>query len=202
MPPRHPRRPLRPPLGRRPFGPRPGRAARQLNPRLQRELRRANHLLNTGQHANAAEIFIKLGERARDLGIAGPAPMLLMRAAHALLLGALIERSTQQAYAALGLLADAGRWLAVQRESQHYLEALDGGGYSDETAKLRQWLDEKIGAYIPADRKQNPEDTRERFPEKCPYCGASMSLEQVNTRVARAAECHYCGSVVLATQKD
>ena len=203
MPPRRPRKPLRGgPFGRKPPGPQPANRprphpyVRQLNPLLQRELRRANHLLGTGDHANAAEIFASLAERAQDLGILGPAAMLFLQAGRAYMLGAETEAALDRAMSGLKLLAAGERWQVLQREGERIVEEFERQGVDKAAAGLRTWLDEKLGDQ--PDR-EGIEKTG-KLPEKCPYCGATMSLEQM--RGGNAAECRYCGSVVLSAQMD
>jgi hypothetical protein len=167
---------------------------RQLNPRLQRELRRANHLLAVGEHANAGHIFQDLAERARDHDIVYPAPMLFMQAAHAFLLGEAFEPSLENARLGLDMLAAQERWRALRFESDRYLSELEAAGKKAEAAELRTHLSSHSAQAESVTQEEVQETT---LPEKCPYCGASMSLEQINAGGGRAAECTYCGSVVL-----
>ena len=112
------------PFGR-PIRPRgPLLAGRALNPRIQRELHRANHLDAIGDHTNAAQIFTSIAERALDRGIVYPAPMLYMQAAHAYLLGEVFEQSLEQARRGLDLLAAQERWPALRHEGQGYVDWL------------------------------------------------------------------------------
>lgn len=181
----------------RPFRPRgplvPGRA---LNPRVQRELRRANHLMAVGQHLNAAEIFVDIAQRALDIGIVYPAPMLFMQAAHAYLLGEAFDKSIAQATTGLDLLAAQERRGALNSEGTRYIESLGGAGREEEAETFRAWLKDRLqGSWA----ESEPE---KQLPEKCPYCGASMSLEQIHAGASGAAECQYCGSVVLPRTHD
>lgn len=170
---------------------------RQLNPRLQRELRRANHLLAIGDHVNAGHIFNELAQHARDRDLIFPAPMLFMQAAHAYLMGEAYEPSMENARLGLDLLAAQERWRALRFEAQRYTEELRGAGKKTEAQELRIWL---LGKATDTQLTQptEPEIEEEKIlPEKCPYCGAAMSLEQINAGGGNAAECKYCGSVVL-----
>ena len=180
----------------RPFKPRgallPGRA---LNPRIQRELRRANHLMAVGDHLNAAEVFLDIAKRAQDIGIVYPAPMLFMQAAHAYLLGEAFDKSIEQATFSLELLAAQERGTALQIEGIRYIEALEAANRADDAKNIRTWLQDRV--QIDSDRKLNTS-----LPEKCPYCGASMSMEELTTRRGQAAECQYCGSVVLPRNEE
>lgn len=179
----------------RPRGPLlPGRA---LNPRVQRELRRANHLMAVGEHLNAAEIFVEIAKRAQDIGIVYPAPMLFLRAAHACLLGEAFAQSVEQARTGFELLADQERWRALKHEGARYIDELEAAGQKDEAQKLHTWLNgtlegQELGASAP----------QGQLPEKCPYCGASMSLEAINAARGQAAECQYCGSVLLPRNEE
>lgn len=179
------------PFGR-PFKPRgPLLRGRALHPRLRRELRRANHLMAIGEHINAAQIFISLAEQARDSGIVYPAPMLFMQAAHACLLGESFDLSLAQARTGLDLLSAQERWRALKREGQRYIQALESAGKQADAQQLRAWLEEQMQG------KPLEKTGAGQLPEKCPYCGASLSLEQINAGGRLAAECQYCGSVVL-----
>ncbi|MEX2144053.1 MAG: hypothetical protein WD740_05610 [Anaerolineales bacterium] len=158
---------------------------------MQRELRRANHLMAVGDHLNAAEIFVSIANKARDLGIVYPAPLLFLRAAHAYLLGEIFDSSIQQAKTGLSLLTDQERWAALYDEGERYILSLDNADQKEMVQHLRAWLAERL-------QGRNVEmPPQAQLPEKCSYCGASMSMEQIDFAGGRAAECHYCGSVVL-----
>ena len=175
-------------------------AGRQLNPKLQRELKRANHLLQNGEHKNAARIFRNLGENAQDKGILFPAAMLFSQSAKASLRANEIQESVTQIQRGLILLAANQRWAAFQSEGQAFISALQNSGFEKEADDLTLWMTEK-SLKIP-EAEKTAENSKINFPNKCPYCGASMSLEQIKSSLQSAAECKYCGSVVLALQID
>jgi len=182
----------------RPWRPRgPLLPGRSLNPRVQRELRRANHLMAVGDHLNAAEIFVDIARKAQDIGIVYPAPMLFMQAAHAYLLGEAYAQSVEQARTGLEMLADQERWRALNHEGKRYIVELEGVEQKEEAQKLQAWIDEKLEGH---DLESPP--NHGQLPEKCPYCGASMSLEAINAGNGQAAECQYCGSVVLPRSEE
>lgn len=184
------------PFGR-PFKPRgPLLRGRALHPRLRRELRRANHLMAMGEHVNAAQILVSLAEQARDSGILYPAPMLFMQAAHAYLLGESFDFSLAQARTGLDLLAAQERWRALNSEGKRYIQGLESAGRQADAQQLRAWLEDQLQG------KPLEESGAGQLPEKCPYCGASMSLEQINAGGQRAAECQYCGSMVLPRTEE
>ncbi len=172
-----------------------------LHPRLQRELRRANHLLAVGDHVNAGQIFQSLAEKARDRDFIYPAPMLFIQAAHAFLLGESFAPSLENAQAGLGMLAEQQRWRALNFEGHRHIDELEGAGQKEEAQKLREWLALNLKGQ-PAEQTAAVESEEKVLPEKCPYCGASLSLEQMNAAGGRAAECLYCGSVVLPRAQE
>ena len=171
-----------------------------LHPRLQRELRRANHLLAVGDHVNAGQIFHALGLEARDRDYIYPAPMLFMQAARAFLMGESFALSIENARLGLEMLAEQQRWRGLDREGNETIEHLDEAGQKEEAAKLRDWLKQQL-ASAPGE-KISPAAEVKSLPEKCPYCGASLSLEQINAGGSGAAECSFCGSVVLPRSND
>ncbi|MQC26104.1 MAG: hypothetical protein DWG76_01460 [Chloroflexi bacterium] len=165
---------------------------------MQRELRRAIHLMHTGAHLNAAQIFTSLAQRAQDRAILGPASMLFIQSGLAYLYGAQGESGVEQAYNGLKLLAAEQHLEALQREGGRFVTALEEQGLTEEATELRAWLSGQLGDHTHASKAEH----KYQVPEQCPYCGASMSLEQLSGLNARAAECHYCGSVVRSTQMD
>jgi hypothetical protein len=181
------------PTWERPWKPRgPLLPGRSLNPKIQKELRRANHLMAIGQHVNAATMFTDIAGSALDIGIVYPAPMLYIQAAHAYLMGEDHERSLAAASTGLDLLAGQERRARLQSEGERYVEALEAAGRAAEVEQVRGWL---------ADRLQGEpvaEDANDSMPDRCPYCGATMSLEEIRSRRGVAAECQYCGSILLS----
>jgi DNA-directed RNA polymerase subunit RPC12/RpoP len=150
-----------------------------------------------GDHLNAAEIFLDIARRAVDIGIVYPAPMLFLQAAHAYLFGEAYPQSIEQARAGLEMLAGQERWAGLKREGERYINELDAAGQKDEAQILRTWFDEALEG-----KELKPTTPQGQLPEKCPYCGASMSLESINAAGGRAAECQYCGSVILPRNEE
>lgn len=165
---------------------------RSLNPRIQKELRRANHLMAIGQHINAATIFIDIAQSALDIGIVYPAPMLYIQAAHAYLFGEDYERSLAMASTGLDLLAGQERRARLENEGERYIEALEAAGRAPEMEQVRGWLADRLQGEAAAG------DANDSMPDRCPYCGATMSLEEIRSRASLAAECQYCGSILLS----
>lgn len=162
-------------------------AGRSLNPRQQKELRRANHLLSIGDHANAAILFEDMAGRAHDRSIDYPAAMLLLQAAHAHLMAENAESSLAVARRGLEQLASQERWAQLHHEGQRYLAELRAAQPEAAADALAVWLTEATPQPLPAEKPAH---------DICPYCGAHGSLEPL--AAGRANSCRYCGSVVLA----
>ena len=175
-------------------------ASRQLDPKMQRELKRANHLLQNGAHKNAAQIFLNLGENALDKGILFPAAMLFSQTAKAYLLSNEIEDSGIQIRRALLLLSANHHWKAFKNEGEAIIVAMQNSGFENEAEELTQWMADKSLDHKESNTISKP--SKATIPNKCPYCGASMSLEQIKSSRQSASECKYCGSVVLEQQID
>lgn len=181
--------------GERPWKPRgPLLPGRSLNPRIQKELRRANRLMAVGQHTNAAAMFTDIAGSALDIGIVYPAPMLYIQAAHAFLMGDDYEHSLEAASTGLDLLAGQERRARLQSEGERYIDALESAGRTSEVQQVRGWLADRLQGEAEA------EEANDSMPDRCPYCGASMSLGEIRSRGGLATECQYCGSILLARQ--
>lgn len=167
---------------------------------MQKELRRANHLMSKGEHNSSASIFLSLAKRAQDRGIIRPASMLFLQAALAFILAGDINAALEQAYQGLEMLAAEERWTVLNREGERIIGAMEEEGQQESAKELRAWLSAKLKDKPLPGPTGSSTKSRVQLPEKCPYCGASMSLEQLNAGEARAAECHYCGSIVLPSQ--
>jgi aconitase A len=156
--------------------------------------------MSKGEHSNAANIFLSLAERARDLGIMQPASMLFLQSAHAYILAGEVDSAVENAHIGLSMLADADNWPDLRHQAERISELMSAEGFSNQVADMKAWLEKKIKE-APADvTTQHDQKSASTIPEKCPYCGATMSLDQINAAGAKAAECRYCGSVVLPIQ--
>ncbi|MGH2581335.1 MAG: hypothetical protein ACRDFQ_00390 [Anaerolineales bacterium] len=180
----------------RPWKPRgPLLAGRMLNPRLQNEIRRANHLMAVGDHLNAARIFENLALKAVDLNFVYPAPMLFMQAAHAHALGGDLRNSLDIGRRGLEMLVAQERRDQLIFEGSRLADTMESGGNSENAEMIRDFLDE----LLPDDQRQPSKrcSGAKTIPEKCPYCGATMDLESLVSN-QQASECQYCGSIVMA----
>ncbi len=158
--------------------------------------------MQIGEHLNAAQIFLNLGENAQDRGILIPASMLFLQSATAYFLANELQQSIEQSYKGLNLLAANHRWAAFSREGQRIVEAWQHGGYSKEAQELLSWLEEKTNISSKKENEISADNQKysSGVPSKCPYCGASLSLQQIKNTRQSATECKYCGSVVIKDQ--
>src|SRR5512139_107272 len=86
-----------------------------LGPRLRRTLRRAHHLLETGEHGNAAVLFDELALHARDRNLIEIAPFLFLQGGRAHLLAGQAQAGERDLWEGLDLLAGSQRWGILRR---------------------------------------------------------------------------------------
>lgn len=190
-------RPGRFPGGRGPMRGMQRRGHRPIfTPRIEKELRRANHLMERGDHANAAVLFDRLAIDAHDKNILRHAPMLFLQAAHAFILSGKIKDGLQRVRTGLDILAKTNRWRALQNAGQRAVNILSETGYSSEAQEINSWLEEKLSAQDLIQPEDEKNFSRGQLPPKCPYCGATVHPDETNWINSSSAECIYCGSTI------
>jgi len=194
------RRPLRrPPVsGRRPLRRPP------LPPRVRRELVRANHLMADGQFADAAEIFGRLSEKARQRGLLVRAGDLALQASRAHFSAGHVELAFDQARDALRLLVRGGRAGRAVRLLPRITASLREKGYDAEAGQLEQEAERVLGrvglSLNEVSQRLPPVAERSgTLPARCSGCGAPLVPDEVEWHDACTAECLYCGSIVKTT---
>ncbi|MBW8010022.1 MAG: hypothetical protein FVQ83_02110 [Chloroflexi bacterium] len=166
-------------------------------PRIQKELRRANHLNETGDHANAAVIFERLAIDAHDKNILRHAPMLYLQAAHAFILSSQVAEGVERARTGLEILAETGRWHALQNAGQRTANLLSELGFTDQAQEIDQWLEQNLAEHARINLSEGKQDfSHGKLPPKCPYCGATVRPDETNWINSTSAECVYCGSTI------
>ncbi len=189
------RRPLRRRLLMRPVRGAP------LAERARRALMHGHQMMETGNYAEAAQVFEHLAKEAEARGMQQRAPQLYLRAARARLLNGQLEPSMQWLNKGLEMLAEAERWPAVYKAGSMAVDELKRQGHSKEAEQVQAWLDETL--------KDHPEAKtvpvgpgaaghRPKLPAKCPFCGGSVRPDEVEWLDNSTAECAYCGSIVTA----
>ncbi len=202
------RRPFRRPLLRRwrpPLSP-PGAPPRRppLPPRVRRALTHANSLMADGQFAEAAYIFERLSEEARQRDMLVRAANLALQASRARLAADDVEAAVEQSQEALRLLARGGRAGRVPRVLSRITAALREKGYDAQADQLEQEAAqalEEMGLSLDEVRQRVPHVTEKRgtLPAHCSGCGAPLVPDEVEWHDTHTAECPYCGTIAKAT---
>ncbi len=204
------RRPFRRrPFRRRPSPLPPGTPPHRppLPPRVRHALAHANSLVAEGQFAEAANIFERLSEEARQRGMLVRAADLALQASRARFAADDVEAALERAREALRLLARGGRAGRVPRVLSKMTSALREKGYDAQADQLEQEVTqalEEMGLSLDEVRQRVPQVpdrfTLERgsLPTRCSGCGAPLISDEVEWHDAHTAECLYCGTVVKA----
>ena len=184
------RRPLRrPPLRRR-------RPMRRLaaGPReaALRMLRRANHLMETGQYEQAYPLLKQLAEGAERLGMPVRAANLYLQAARARLEMGDAQAAVDLARRAIQLLDRSGQVDRLRRPLPRLVEELERRGHHDQAVALRA----EITALLGGAEAEAPPPQRGTLPPNCPSCNAPARADEVDWIDDNSAECVYCGSVI------
>lgn len=165
--------------------------------RLRKDLRRANQLSETGDHANAAIIFTRLAREAHDRGFLKHAPHLYQQAAYAHLLDGQTEQGVATLRVGLDILANSSRWPALHQTGDRAIKLLREMGHEKDAQKIEAWLSQTLPERPSATSRASKESGR--LPVKCPYCGASPHPNEINWLNREAAQCAYCGSTIVTS---
>ncbi len=194
---------------RRPFNKneRPQRAfpGQPLGGRPRLALMEANRLMEAGQYAQAAEIFERLAQGARERGMTERLPMLLLQAARGRILNGEMERGKPMLMEGLQLLYKNRRWRALRRFGEAASAELERLGQPMTAGEVRSWLESALKE-APAALFAQPTPGapgrqvaavgRGLLPPRCPNCGANLRSDEVEWIDENYAECPYCGSSV------
>ncbi len=199
---RPPRRPFlrRLPFRRTPRGPLP---APELPPKVREALIRANHLMTSARFAEAAEIFERLAEKAKEHGMVARAADLTLRASRACFAGDDIDAALKHAKESLRLLVRGGRAGRVPLLLFKMTAALRGKGYDAQADELEREAEQIVGELglsleEAKQRALQPPEKRGSLPAECSGCGAPVVPDEVEWHDAQTAECLYCGAILKA----
>jgi hypothetical protein len=200
----------RPPFGprrMRPHPPRPGlfrpvgsspavEAARQ-------ELIRANHLVDSGQHAEAGEVFARISTLAEQAGFPGRATHLAARAAHSFLEADDSENAMSYARRVMRLSISMGNVQQTIGLARRIVAELDAHGYTDLAEAFRKEVNQylgKLGLSLTDISAGEPglSEQRGQLPSQCPACLGPVRSNEVTWIDQRSATCAYCGSTLQA----
>lgn len=182
--------------------PRRGPAAgRPLAPGPLKALRRANRLMELGEHSQAAGLFERIAFGARDLGMTRRAPFLFFQGARAHLLAGNTTAGSEMLWEGLSLLADEGRLEQLRRASARIVDELRMVGQDELAGEVSSWLTKTLAQegteadHEPAGREAVD---RGRLPVICQNCGSALHLDDVEWIDSSSVACSYCGGVVRA----
>lgn len=200
------RPPRRPFLRRSPFRRAPGAPLRPpvLPPKVREALLRANHLMASGQFAEAAEIFEHLAKKAKEHGMVARAAELTLQASRACFAAGDIAAALNHAKESLRLLVREGRAGRIPLLLSKMTAALRGKGYDAQADELEREAERIIGELglsleEAKQRAPQPPEKRGTLPARCSGCGASIVPDEVEWHDAQTAECLYCGAILKAT---
>jgi len=175
---------------------------------VRRALARANGLMAAGQFVEAANIFERLSEEARQCGMLVRAADLALQASRAHFAADDVEAALERAKEALRLLVRGGRAGRVPRVLSRMTTALREKGYDAQAGQLEQEAAqalEEVGLSLDEVRQRAPQAAgrfalkRSTLPARCGGCGAPLVPDEVEWHDAHTAECLYCGTVIKVT---
>ncbi|MCC6261448.1 MAG: hypothetical protein IT311_11355 [Anaerolineales bacterium] len=154
-------------------------------------LKRANHLLNGGQFAEAGEAFEELAERA--FARQGPrAPVFFLQAGRARVLNGQNEIGLAHFKRGLQLFINIGKPFRAHHAGQRIITELNRQGLASEAEQIQNFL----ATLLPNLPDGEAEDRPPLLPTHCPACGAALKPDEVEWLDSVTAECAYCGSPV------
>jgi tetratricopeptide (TPR) repeat protein len=170
---------------------------------VRQALARANSLMADGQFTEAANIFERLSEEARQRGMLVRAANLVLQASRAHFAADDVETALERAKEGLRLLVRGGRVERVPRVLSRIVKALREKGYDAEAGQLEQeaaQVLEKMGLSFDEARQRVPQVTEKHgtLPARCGGCGAALIPDEVEWHDAHTAECPYCGATLKA----
>jgi hypothetical protein len=168
--------------------------SRNINPNAQKFLKRAHQLMENGNHSDASNIFERLARGAEDKGMLRHAPNLYLQAARANLLSGDIKKGADLVNHGLGIFAKTQRWPALARAGNRVVGELNNLGYPEISEEISKWLTATLPESL--ESYQQLQDKNVKFPLKCPYCGGTLRLDEIERIDNTTGECPYCGSAV------
>lgn len=157
-------------------------------------LPRANKLIETGQHKEAAKIYEALARKAEDRGMARVAPNLYLQAGRAHLLAGDHQAGLDLLQAGLSIFAKTMRWAALQQASQQICSDLEQLGYAGLIESITSWTSQVIPDSFQLDH--SAQLGHGQVPLRCPVCHAILKPGEVELLSQDKAECPLCGSQV------
>jgi hypothetical protein len=176
-----------------------GRPTQSLNPRQRKELRRAHRLMESGEHANAAELIERIAHTIYDLHMLRLAPRLYIQAGRARILAGEVQNGRELLEQGLEIWASSGRKVELVGTSQRLLHELHSLGFSEAAVQLEEWLKKRYPKQdLPeAETPMTPgEHRRLGLPLQCAECDAPLHPDDLDWKGSQQGECPYCGSFI------
>lgn len=159
----------------------------------------AHQLFDRGEYLAAAEMFERLAIGASNRNMLQRAPTLFLQAARANLRANRLPQAEKNLMSGLEILAATQRWKALRHLGTIAITELNQAGLKDMASRLETWLNKQLEGK-PIEETASPFTVpgkpAPKFPEKCPYCGASLKPNEIEWLDQRTVECLYCGSAV------
>lgn len=157
-------------------------------------LKRAHHLMASGDYTAAASAFYELARKAEDR-FPERAPMLYLEAGRAALLAGDGKKSVPHFRKALALLGAQRRFQRVQAVGRRIVAELNERGMTAEAQEISAVVQNNLAA-DQAPNTQSMSSKQAVLPTHCPSCGAALKPDEVEWLDQVTAECGYCGSPV------
>ncbi|MEO8357967.1 MAG: hypothetical protein ABI621_18840 [Chloroflexota bacterium] len=165
-----------------------------LAPEVPPVLQEANFVFDKGEYGRAAELFERIAQNADARG--GPrAPRFHLQAGRARLFAGQPKLGLPSLSRGLELLAQRGQLHKLHQAGERVIAELNDQGLTDEATQMELWL-RKLAPPVPAMETQPAPAERPILPTRCPSCGATVLLDEVEWLDEVTAECAYCGSPV------
>jgi hypothetical protein len=175
------------------------RSAEALNPRQRKDLQRAHQLMETGGHANAADLIERIAQSIYDVQMLRMAPRLFVQAGRARILAGEVEAGLALLQKGLEIWADSGRKSVLIKTYQRLSQELPGMGFEEAAGSLSSWLKERYPKVELPEDKAPPGPSAHRgtgLPLKCPECEGPLHPDEVDWKGSSQGECPYCGSFI------
>ena len=177
----------------------PGRSLPRRRPRGRpreaalRMLRRANHLMGTGQYEQAYPLLKRLADGAMQHGMPVRAANLYLQAARARLEMGSAQDAVDLARRAISLLDSVGQTERLRGLLPRMVEELEKRGHYEQAVALRAEITALLGSAAAAAPSPHQRGT---LPATCPSCNAPARADEADWIDNNSAECVYCGSVI------
>jgi hypothetical protein len=168
----------------------------QIGSRAKMLLKRAHNMMENGDHEQAAQIFERLAEGARDLGRLKIASNLFLQAGRANILSGKSSQGSEFIFTGLNIIAESQKWGGLANIGQRTIDELISLNQIEISKEVSKWLE--ITLPEPIENYKQRTSTTKPMPLKCPFCGGALRPGEVEMLDNITGECPYCGSAIRA----